>query len=158
GSVSKPVTALALMLLVQMGLIDLDEPLTRYLPDFKPGNPFGKQITLRQILAHRSGLVREPPVGNYFDASGPSLARMVESLNQTELVYAPEARTSYSNAAVSLAGYVLERTQKEPFAQYVQRVLLDPLGMKDSGFDLTPRLKKDLAVASMWTYHGREFE
>src|SRR5437660_158553 len=81
GSVSKPVTAIALMLLVQMGLIDLDAPVTDYLPDFKPRNPFNKKITLRQMLSHHSGLVRETPVGNYFDTTNPPLAKMVESLN-----------------------------------------------------------------------------
>jgi CubicO group peptidase (beta-lactamase class C family)/D-alanyl-D-alanine dipeptidase len=158
GSVSKPVMALALMLLVQMGLIDLDAPVTRYLPDFRPENPHGKKITLRHLLSHRSGLVRESPVGNYFDASNPSLADMVKSLNGTKLVFAPEQRTSYSNAAVSVAGYVLERTQKEPFAKYMDRVLLRPLGMTHSGYELTPELKKHLAKATMWTYHGRTFD
>src|SRR6266511_4352765 len=59
GSVSKPITALVLMMLVEMGLIDLDAPVTRYLPDFRPHNPFGKDITLRQIRAQPSGRARE---------------------------------------------------------------------------------------------------
>src|SRR5438445_13789602 len=59
---------------------------------------------------------------------------------------------------MSVAGYVLERTQKEPFAKYMDRVLLGPIGMIHSGFELTPELKKHLAKAPMWTYHGREFE
>ena len=67
GSVSKLFTDLAVMQLVERGVLDLDAPITKYLPDFKPGNPFDKPITLRQMMAHRSGLVREPPVGNYFD-------------------------------------------------------------------------------------------
>jgi serine beta-lactamase-like protein LACTB len=158
GSVSKPVTALAIMLLVQMGLLDLDAPITDYLPEFKPVNPFNKKITLRQMLSHHSGLVRESPVGNYFDTTNPPLAKMVESLGKTELVFAPETRISYSNAAVATAGYVLERTQKEPFARHMERVLLEPLGMTSSGFELTPALKKRLAHATMWTYHGREFD
>ncbi len=157
GSVSKPFTALLLMIFVEMGLIDLDAPVTKYLPDFHPKNPFGREITLRQMLAHRSGLVRETPVGSYFDASQPTLARMVASLNQTELVYAPETKTSYSNAAVSTVGYVLEKTQKEDFAKLIRRKLLQPLGMESSSFELTPALKKRLAKASMWNYHGREF-
>src|SRR5262249_52547793 len=119
---------------------------------------FDKPITLRHLMAHRSGMVREPPVGNYFDASSPSLARMVESLNRTELVYPPEKRIKYSNAAIATVGYVLERTQKEPFPRNLQRNLLDPLGMTKSGFEPTPALTKDLAAAIMWTYHGREFE
>jgi len=144
-------------MLVEMGLIDLDVPLTRYLPDFRPTNPFGKDITLRQILAHRSGLVRESPVGSYFDPDNPSLAKMVASLNQTTLVFPPEKRTSYSNAAVATAGFVLEKVRKEPFADLMRKSLLDPLGMKASSYQLTPELKKRLADAVMWTYHGRDF-
>src|SRR5262249_37552335 len=63
GSVSKLFTDIAVMQLVEQGKLDLDAPVTKYLPDFKPHDPFGKPITLRQMMAHRSGLVREPPVG-----------------------------------------------------------------------------------------------
>jgi CubicO group peptidase (beta-lactamase class C family)/D-alanyl-D-alanine dipeptidase len=157
GSVSKPFTSLLVMILVQMGLLDLDAPVSRYLPDFRPKNPYGKAITLRQILCHRSGLVRESPVGNYFDDSGPGLARTVESLNRTALLYEPGTKTSYSNAAVSVAGLAAERVAKEPFARLMRRQVLDPLGMKDSSFEPTPGLRKRLAKAVMWTWHGREF-
>jgi serine beta-lactamase-like protein LACTB len=158
GSVSKLFTDIAIMQLVEQGKLDLDAPVTRYLPDFHPANPFGKPITLRQMMAHRSGLVREPPVGNYFDPTDPPLARMVASLNDTELVYPPGERIKYSNAAIATVGYVLEKTQKEPFAHYVQRAVLDPLGMKHSAFEPTPAVTKDLAAAVMWSYQGREFE
>src|SRR5262249_28019887 len=106
---------------------------------------------------HRSGLCREPPVGSYFDPTDPPLARMVESLNRTELVYKPESRIKYSNAAVATVGYVLEKTQKEPFARYLRRAVLAPLGMTRSDLEPEPALLKDLAKATMWTYHGREF-
>ncbi|HEV3259624.1 MAG TPA: serine hydrolase [Gemmataceae bacterium] len=157
GSVSKLFTDLAVMQLVKQGKLDLDVPVSRYLPDFKPANPFDKPITLRQLMAHRAGLVREPPVGHYFDTSAPTLAQMVQSLNKTRLVYAPETHTKYSNAGVAIVGYVLEVTQKEPFPRYLKRTLLGPLGMKRSSFEPTPALKKDLAAATMWTYWGREF-
>ena len=87
GSVSKLFTDLAVMQLVEQGKLDLDAPVTKYLPDFKPVNPFGKPITLRQLMSHRSGLVREPPVGNYFDPTVAVARRTVDSLNRTELVY-----------------------------------------------------------------------
>ena len=67
GSVSKLFTDIAVMQLVEQRKLDLDAPVTRYLPEFSPRNPFGKPITLRQLMSHRSGLVREPPVGNYFE-------------------------------------------------------------------------------------------
>lgn len=157
GSVSKLFTDLAVMQLVERGVLDLDAPITKYLPDFKPGDPFDKPITLRQMMAHRSGLVREPPVGNYFDPTGPSLAKTVESLNKTQLVYKPETRLKYSNAAIATVGFVLEATQREPFARYLWRTLLDPLDMKHSGFEPDPALTKNLAKAVMWTYWVREF-
>jgi CubicO group peptidase (beta-lactamase class C family)/D-alanyl-D-alanine dipeptidase len=157
GSVSKLFTDLAVMQLVEKGQLSLDAPVRKYLPDFTPANPTGKAITLRQLMAHRSGLVREPPVGNYFDPTNPSLARMVESLNKTTLVYEPEQRTKYSNAAIATVGFVLEQTQDTHFARYLQRKLLAALGMEHSGFEPQEKLAGELAKAVMWTYHGREF-
>src|SRR5512139_1734174 len=65
ASVSKLFTDIAVMQLVERGLLDLDAPVTDILPDFQPRNPFDKKITLRQLMTHRAGLVREPPSGNY---------------------------------------------------------------------------------------------
>ena len=102
GSVSKLFTDIAVMQLVETGKLDLDKPVTEYLPEFQPQDPFGIPITLRQLMSHRSGLVRESPVGHYFDPDEPTLAATVASLNQTKLVYKPETRTKYSNAAVAV--------------------------------------------------------
>jgi CubicO group peptidase (beta-lactamase class C family)/D-alanyl-D-alanine dipeptidase len=157
GSVSKLFTDLAVMRLVEQGKLNLDEPVTTYLPDFRPENPFGKPITLRHMMAHRSGLVREPPVGHYFDPTAPTLAATVASLNRTALVLLPGAKIKYSNAGIATVGYVLERTQKQPFAEYLRTSVLEPLGMNRSEFKPRPDLAKDFAHALMWTYHGREF-
>lgn len=157
GSVSKLFTDLAIMQLVERGTLDLDAPVVKVLPDFKPLNPYDKQITLRQLMTHRSGLVREPPVGNYFDPGELSLARTVQSLNRTTLVYAPETTVKYSNAAIAAVGLVIEHTQKQAFARYLQRTILEPLGMKQSSFEPDPAVTKNLAKALMWTYHGIEF-
>lgn len=158
GSVSKLFTDIAVMQLVEQGKLDLDAPVTRYIPEFRPRNPFGKAITLRQLMSHRSGLVRETPIGSYFDPTPPSLAQTIASLNKTTLVYAPETRTKYSNAAIATVGYVLERTQKTPFAKYLKHSVLDVLGMRDSNFEPTPEIKKNLAKAQMWTLDGRVFD
>jgi CubicO group peptidase (beta-lactamase class C family)/D-alanyl-D-alanine dipeptidase len=157
GSVSKPFTALLLMIFVELGLIDLDVPVQTYLPDFEPTNKSGKKITLRHMLSHRSGVVREGPVGNYFDPTEPSLADTVKSLNKTELVYEPGNTTQYSNMALATVGYVLEKTQKEEFTKLMQSKLLDPIGMTGSSFRLNDDLRKRVPKAPMWTYHGRDF-
>ena len=157
GSVSKLFTDLAVMQLVERGQLDLDAPVTKVLPDFKPSNPFDKAITLRQLMTHRAGLVRESPVGNYFDPTQPSLAKTVESLNRTTLVYPPETKLKYSNAGVSVVGFALQETQQQRFPRYLEKVLLVPLGMTSSAFEPDPAVTKNLAKALMWTYHGREF-
>jgi CubicO group peptidase (beta-lactamase class C family) len=64
GSVSKLFTDIGVMQLVERGQLDLEAPVQKYLPDFHPHNPFGTSITLRQLMSHRSGLLREPPIGN----------------------------------------------------------------------------------------------
>jgi D-alanyl-D-alanine dipeptidase/CubicO group peptidase (beta-lactamase class C family) len=97
-------------------------------------------------------------VGHYFDDRNSSLEEMVRSLNRTTLVYEPESRIKYSNAAIGVVGYIMQQTQKEPFAKYLQEKLLDPMGLKRSSFEPKPALTRDLAHSSMWTYHGRDFD
>jgi CubicO group peptidase (beta-lactamase class C family)/D-alanyl-D-alanine dipeptidase len=157
GSVSKLFTDVGIMRLVEAKKLELDAPVTRYLPDFHPSNPFGGEITVRQLTAHRSGLTREPPVGNYFDDTGPTLAATVASLNSTTLVYKPGTHTKYSNAGIAVLGDILERTQGESFYPYLERAVLEPMGLTSSAFRPTPGLSSRLATASMWTLDGRRF-
>ena len=157
GSVSKLFTDIAVMQLVEEGKIELGERVTKYLPDFRPDNPHSKAITLRQLMSHRSGLVREPPIGNYFDDKPPSLEKTIASLNGVPLVFEPEKRTKYSNAGVATVGLALEKVDGRPFARAVRERVLTPIGMTASDFEPTDAVKKNLADGLMWTYHGREF-
>ncbi len=158
GSVSKLFTDIAIMQLVERGELNLDAPITDYLPAFHPQNPFGTAITLRQLMSHRSGLLREPPVGNYFETSQPSLAATVQSLNDTTLVFAPNTHTKYSNAAIAVVGYLLEARSHQPFAQYLKSAVLDPMALIHSSFQPDPPIVANLAKAEMWTYDGLKFD
>jgi CubicO group peptidase (beta-lactamase class C family)/D-alanyl-D-alanine dipeptidase len=158
GSVSKLFTDIGVMQLVERGELNLDAPVTNYLPDFQPHNPFGTPITLRQLMSHRSGLLREPPVGNYFETTQPTLTATLHSLNETQLVYAPNTHTKYSNAAIAAVGYVLESHSHQPFAQYLKTSVLDPMGLRHSSFDPEPQITQNLAKAEMWTYDGTKFQ
>lgn len=150
GSVSKLFTDIAVMQLAEQEHIDINAPVRNYLPGFAPDNRSGTPITLSQLMSHRSGLIREPPAGNYFDDSGASLAATVASLEGTPLVYEPGARTKYSNAGIAVVGYALEVMQGEPFADYVKRAVLDPVGLTNSAFTPEPEIVDDLARAYMW--------
>jgi CubicO group peptidase (beta-lactamase class C family)/D-alanyl-D-alanine dipeptidase len=158
GSVSRLFTDIAIMHRVERGQLDLDAPVTRWLPDFAPADTFGVPITLRMLMAHRSGLLREPPVGNYFDAEGASLAATVASLNGRPLIDRPGTRTRYSNAASATAGFVLQQAGGRPFAETLRHDVLEPMGMHDSAFEPTPALDARLAKARMWTLDGRTFD
>ena len=157
GSVSKLFTDLGIMQLVEQHRVDLDAPVSRYLPDFHPANPFGTPITVRELTSHRAGLVREPPVGNYFDTTSPPISATVASLDSTKLLYRPAMHTKYSNAGIAVVGDVLQTVGKQPFATYLSSRVLAPLGMDESAFELTPALAPRVAVGYMWTYDGRRF-
>ncbi|MCR9294065.1 MAG: beta-lactamase family protein, partial [bacterium] len=158
GSVSKLFTDIAVMQLAEDGALSIDTPIQELLPEFQPHNPFGQEITLKSLMSHLSGLVRESPVGNYFDPSEPSLSQTVESLNETQLVYPPHSRVKYSNAAVSVVGRTLESLIEDSHPEYVRRKILDPLHMTESGFEVTPEMRSDLATGWMRTYDQRRFE
>ena len=157
GSVSKLFTDIAVMQLVERGALNLDAPVQQFLPTFRPRNPFDTPITLRQLMSHHSGLVREPPVGHYFDDTAPTLAATVASLNATTLVAKPGTLNKYSNAAIAAVGYLLEARSKVPFAQYLQQRVLRVLDMRSSAFVPTPALAAHVPHAVMWNYHDRPF-
>lgn len=163
GSVSKLFTDLAVVALHERGALDLDAPTGDSLPGFAPApGPEGAAgedapITLRQLMAHRAGLVREPPVGHYFDDSSPSLRETVDSLDGVPLVFSPGERQKYSNAGIAVVGRVLEVAAGKPFAEAVTEAVLAPLGLDSSSFDLAAAPAERLANATMWSYDGREF-
>ena len=157
GSVSKLFTDIAALQFVEAGELDLDAPITDVLLDFRPENPFDAPVTLRHLMSHRAGVVREPPVGHYFDPTGPGIAATVASLNRTALVFPPGDRTKYSNAGVSVVGRVVEAVAGRPFAEHLRGAILEPLGMDSSSFERTPEVETALADALMWGYDGREF-
>jgi CubicO group peptidase (beta-lactamase class C family)/D-alanyl-D-alanine dipeptidase len=155
GSVSKLFTDLALMQLVEEGRIRLDDSASSLLPEFAPRNPFPEPIRVRHLMAHRSGLVREPPVGHYFDAKPPALAQVARSLSATELCFEPGSRTKYSNAGVAVLGAIVERARGLPFDRAIERWLLRPLGMSRSSFAARPDLAGQMPHGFMWSADGR---
>ncbi len=157
GSVSKMFTDMAVMQFVEAGELDLDAPVQEYVPEFSPDNPAGTPITLRQLMSHRAGIIREPPAGHYFDDTGTDLATTVRSLEGTPQIYAPGERSKYSNAGIAVVGYALEATQGRPFASYVKESVLEPLGMTRSAFVPEADLVDDLAEAWMWGFDRAYF-
>lgn len=150
-SMSKSFTALAVLMAVQDGLLDLDRPITEYLPDFTVHSRFEenpeRKMTLRHLLAHRAGLTHEAPVGGNFDSRPDTFAEHILSISDTWLRYPVGYRYSYSNLGIDLAGWIVEKKSGVPFAKYVRDKVLAPLGMNDSTLDVEAILKaEDRAV------------
>jgi len=137
-SISKNVTALAVLKAVQDGLLDLDVPITHYLPEFTVKSRFEKnpeqKITLRHLLSHWSGLTHSAPVGNGTDGPHPFEAH-INSIADTWLKYPVGYCFAYSNLGVDLAGYILQKVSGLSFDEYVKTNILDPLGMTHSTFN-----------------------
>jgi CubicO group peptidase (beta-lactamase class C family) len=124
ASITKTFTAVSIMQLRDAGKLDLEEPLSRYLPEAAHGSP-----TLRRMLSHASGLQREPPGEVWETLEFPGEEELLGRLAEAEQVLAPWAAWHYSNLAYALLGHVVARVSGTPFHDYVRERLLGPLGL-----------------------------
>jgi len=133
GSVSKLYTWTAVMQLVEQGKLDLDADINRYL-DFKIPPREGQPITLRNIMTHTPGFAEK--VKHLF----PTTPERIQSLDvflknwTPHRIYPPGETPAYSNYGAGLAGYIVQRVSGEPYEQYVDRHIFQPLGMTHSSF------------------------
>ncbi|MGH2637066.1 MAG: serine hydrolase domain-containing protein [Actinomycetota bacterium] len=138
GSISKGFTALAILQQVEEGRVDLDAPVTEYLPWFEVRTAHGP-ITIHHLLSHTSGLV----TGSDFAGDA---APEVWSLRETETGFAPGERFLYSNAGYKTLGLVLGAVTGEPWWELVRRRVMLPIGMGDAEVVITDRARARLAV------------
>jgi CubicO group peptidase (beta-lactamase class C family) len=146
ASMSKPITGAAVMVLVDEGKVGLDDPVEKYLPEFrgqmvavyqddatrllkKPRHP----ITVRNVLSHTSGLpfastVEQPTL------DGLPLQAATISYALTPLLFEPDTKYLYSNAGINTAGRIVEVVSGLPFERFVEERLFQPLGMTDTTF------------------------
>ncbi len=151
GSISKLFNAIAVMQQVEQGKLDLDAPIQKALPDFSIVNPFADTtpITLRQLLSHRSGMVREAPVGGYLDPSQPSIKDTLASVSGAVLVNPPNQAMRYSNVGPTIAGEAVVKASGIEYPEYQKKYLLEPLGMKHSTWVMNDELRPQLAKGKM---------
>lgn len=160
GSISKLFNAIAIMQQQEKGKLDIDSEIKRYLPYMDFENPFDRPaiVTLRHFLSHKAGILRECPVGHYFDDTEPSIEETAKSMAGTILVYPPGLKTKYSNIGVGIAGHVLEKVVKKDFAEYQKEFLLIPLGMNTSSFLPENFIKKKVAEGYMRDLEGKQWK
>lgn len=161
ASMTKPITAIAVMLLEDEGKLSTDDPVEKHLPEFKgqllvksktadetvlvkPPRP----ITLRDLATHTAGQPGGPPPGlaDLYAKRHRTLAEAVMAYSQMPLQFEPGAKWAYSNAGIDTLGRVVEAVSGASFEAFLEQRLFGPLGMKDTFFyptDATlPRLAK----------------
>ena len=150
GSVSKLFTWTAAMQQVQLGRLDLGRDINQDL-DFRVPDAFGKPITLRDLMTHTAGF-EERAFRNY--TVPRALKEHLLGTPVPERIFPPGEVVAYSNYGSMLAGYMVERASGEPFVDYIERHIFQPLGMQQSSFrrppraDLAPKLARSYPVAS----------
>ncbi len=131
GSISKQFTAAALMRLVERGKVSLDDPLTKYLPDYPVR---GRRVLLRHLLHQTSGIKEFFTVKGFDELeSGPperySRQDLIDLFKKEPFVYEPGERWAYSNSNYTLLGRIIEEASGLPYEEYLQETFFRPLGM-----------------------------
>lgn len=150
GSITKAFTGVLLADMVLRGEVALDDPIEKYLPEgTKVPTRDGKNITLRDLATHRSGLPRMPTNLEPADPANPyadyDAKRMLAFLSQCELTRGIGEKYEYSNFGAGLLGYALARKAGKTYEELVTERILKPLDMKDSSITLSDELKARLA-------------
>jgi beta-lactamase class C len=139
ASVSKPVTAALVMCLVDDGRVSLEEPIVRFVPEFGSPSPDGisaweagrRLITVRQALAHLTGLPEDLPPGTVRARQMPSVEALTDHLIALPLQFEPGSELRYSNAGYALLGRLIERVAGQDIWAYARERLLGPMGITD---------------------------
>jgi CubicO group peptidase (beta-lactamase class C family) len=134
ASITKPVTACALMRLVDGGLISLDDPVGQYLPEFQGGER--PQVRVRHLLSHTSGLPDMLPENIALRRAHAPLSGFVEGALHTPLLYTPGKDFAYQSMGTLLAGEIVERVSGRRLRDFEQEELFAPLGMARSALGL----------------------
>ena len=138
ASMTKCFTATALMMMVDEGKVNLDDPVEKYLPEFKGQmveeagsngrrHPPHHPITIKEVMSHTAGLKKDPKLKRY------TLEEEVKEMAKLPLQWEPGTKMQYSTGP-EIGGRIVEVVSGIPYCQFIQQRLLDPLGMKDTTF------------------------
>jgi CubicO group peptidase (beta-lactamase class C family) len=144
ASITKPIVATAVMQLVERGLLDLQAPVQRVVPEFiappsGPGLPGAEAVTTWHLLTHTSGVA---DLDNELLArERPDRAAMLDRVCRTPLSFVPGSRFDYNSLSFALLGEIIRRLDGRDYPDYLRAQILEPLGMADTAFSPTDRAR-----------------
>lgn len=141
GSITKPFTAMAILQLQAMGLLDVQDPLSKYIPDY----PNCDTITIHHLLTHTSGIPHDISDYKHLKIKPHTLEERIALFKNMPLAFKPGEKTLYSDSGYILLTYIIEKVSGKKYESFLQEHIFDPLGMKDSGYDSYKRIIKNRA-------------
>ena len=154
ASMTKPVTGSAILMLQEEGKLSIDDPVTKYVPEFaRVKTPSGApaKITLKQLLSHTSGLA-EVPKGT---PRAKNLAELIPQFVGEPTQFEPGTQWRYCQTGINTLGRIIEIVSGQSYPDFLQQHILDPLGMKDTTFYPTAEQLKRLAKSYKRTDDGK---
>ncbi len=165
ASMTKPLTAAAVMVLLEEGVLALTDPVEKYLPEFrgqmlKEGDSLRKParpIAIRDLMTHTSGMGGAPAaIRNIFESRDRTLAEAVLLYSQQPLNFEPGSRWQYSNTGIATLGRIVEVVSGRPYERFMDERIFQPLGMKDS-FYFVPEDRKS-RIAAMYSIESGKLQ
>ncbi|MFN0120549.1 MAG: serine hydrolase domain-containing protein [Blastocatellia bacterium] len=164
ASMSKPITCIGVLILLDEGRLALTDPVSKYLPEFadqklRSGARPARPVNIRDLMAHTSGMSGTYPTQygdffQFFHERKPTLAAAVTTFAQTPLEFEPGARWQYSNMGIATLGRIIEAVSGQAFAAFMQARVFAPLGMNDTHYFLPA--EKQARVATIYNlFEGR---
>jgi len=149
ASLTKPFTAMAIMQLQERSFLSVQDPLSKYIPDFPDGN----KITIHHLLTHSSG------VQNYYQHFSDvchctSINELVTAFKHWPLDFEPGCQFRYSNSGYVLLAYIIETVSGKKYGNFLQENIFDPLKLNDSGQDSSESVLKDHAIGYVKINHA----
>lgn len=131
GSVTKQFTATAILKLSEMGKLELNDPLTKFVPDF----PDGDKVTIHHLLTHTSGIKSYTDQSDFMDkvTNAIKLKNLIEEIKGLGYDFEPGAQWRYNNSGYMLLEFIIETTSGSSYEKFLQKNLFNPAGMKNTG-------------------------
>lgn len=134
GSITKQFTAVAIMLLVDEGMLSVTDPITKFFPDY-PAH--GKTITIEHLLTHTAGIPNYTSKRSFGTSMGRdmSVQQMVDSFKNDPLEFEPGTRYAYSNSGYFVLGAIIEKLSGQPYAKFIEQRIFVPLAMTHTAYE-----------------------
>lgn len=140
GSITKQFTAVAIMQLVEAGKLSVDDPISKYYADAPAA---WSKVTIKHLLTHTSGIPSYTGIPGFFDKSAqvPMTPEEIIKLTRDKpLEFEPGVKFAYDNSGYIILGYVIEKVSGQTYADYVTQKILQPLGLKNTGYDVSTQV------------------